>query len=68
MLGGYIIQIINFLWLTLLGLYLEQVLPKEFGKQQSVCFCVKMACDWCCSGKNRRNRVGVEPDSESDSP
>jgi hypothetical protein len=33
MMGGYIIQIINFLWLTLLGLYLEQVLPKEFGKQ-----------------------------------
>jgi len=42
-LKGLWVQVFNFFWLSLLGLYFEQVLPREFGTRQGWCFC----CRYC---------------------
>jgi len=39
-LTGLIMMFISFNFWLLLGLYLEQVLPKQFGKKQPTCFCL----------------------------
>jgi len=46
----------------LLGLYLDSVLPKEFGQKLSPCFCFKRSSyDGCC--KKPPNNGGVDDEN-----
>lgn len=36
---GLIMMAIDVVWISLLGLYLEQVMPKTFGRRRHPCFC-----------------------------
>ena len=40
MLTGYIMLIVSFLFWSGLGLYLENVMPRQYGKRRSPCFCL----------------------------
>jgi hypothetical protein len=40
MLAGLIMMVVSFLFWSFLGLYLENVLPRQYGKRLSWCFCL----------------------------
>ena len=48
----------NCIWLVFLGLYLEQVMPKTFGRRAHPCFCFK-ASFWGCSARKNKTKIGV---------
>lgn len=50
---GLIMQALNCVWIPLLGMYLEQVMPKTFGTRAHPCFCFK----WCCRKKSRNGII-----------
>ena len=46
---GLYMMIISFIFFTVLGLYLDKVLPKTYGETRGVCFCFsKRFCCSCC--------------------
>ena len=46
---GLYMMILSFFLFTLLGLYLDKVLPRQFGERRSLCFCLsKRFCCSCC--------------------
>ena len=48
---GLTMLLIDNVWIFLLGLYLEQVTPKKFGRRRHPCFCLSCKYWGCCSGK-----------------
>ena len=38
---GLVMLAIDSVWITALGLYMEQVMPKTHGSSKSLCFCFK---------------------------
>ena len=58
---GLIMMAIDVIWITLLGFYLEQVMPKTFGKRRHLCFCFSGSF-WGCKNK-RRVSVGLSDDA-----
>jgi ABC-type multidrug transport system fused ATPase/permease subunit len=55
---GLIMLAVDFLWMTLMGLWLEHVLPKTFGTRLSCCFCFQSGC---CK-RDRINKVNINED------
>jgi ATP-binding cassette subfamily A (ABC1) protein 1 len=49
---------------TVLGLYLDKVIPSKWGKSQHPCFCVAPKF-WGCGGKARRERMNSAEVAES---
>ena len=49
---GLIMLLIDCMWTFLLGLYLEQVTPKKFGRRRHICFCLSCKYWGCCRGGN----------------
>ena len=50
-------------WILLLGLYLEQVMPKKFGGRRHPFFCFKPSfwgCNNCCKNENNLNQVDLD--------
>ena len=45
-------------WLTIFGLYMEQVMPKTFGKRRNPCFFLQPSF-WCSSSKSSRAKIGT---------
>ena len=50
---GLVMMAINCVWICVLGLYLEQVMPKTYGKSRNVCFFLQPSYWGCC----RKTRV-----------
>lgn len=66
---GLIMLAIDFVWISLFGLYMEQVMPKTFGTRKHPCFCFKRDF-WPCLSKNKAridvHRNNVQPLSQTD--
>ena len=54
---GLMMQAFDCIWLTLLGLYLEQVLPKTYGVRRHPCFMFMPTWWGCCKKPNNRQIV-----------
>ena len=54
---GLMMQAFDCIWLTLLGLYLEQVLPKTYGVRRHPCFMFMPTWWGCCKKPNSRQIV-----------
>lgn len=49
---GLMMMAFDFVWISTLGLYLEQVMPKTFGSSKSVCFFASRNYWSCCRKKS----------------
>ena len=58
---GLIMLLFDNVWILLLGLYLEQVMPRKFGRRRHPFFCFKPAF-WscCCCCKKQDNQVDID--------
>ena len=67
---GLIMLVIDNMWIFLLGLYLEQVTPKKFGRRQNPCFCLSCKYWGCCgtkkSSQTYESKVQLEPVDDLD--
>ena len=54
---GLLMLLLDFVVLTLLGLYLDNVLPKSIGVRQHPCFCLSRA--FCCGQKGKGKKTEV---------
>lgn len=54
---GLCMMLFNCIWLLLFGLYVEQVMPKTFGRRRHPCF-ICMPSFWGC-GKDRKNKSKI---------
>jgi ATP-binding cassette, subfamily A (ABC1), member 3 len=61
---SFFLFIVGGIQLFLLGLYLEYVLPKSYGKRRNPCFCLTWICDRLKARKNMA--YYLEEDSGSD--
>ena len=52
---------IDCIWILLLGLYLDQVLPKEFGRRRHPCFMFTSEFWGCCKKKKDTAEDGPDP-------
>lgn len=59
---GLYMMVISFVSFTLLGLYLDKVLPKKYGEQRCPWFCLSKR--FCCSCCNRASIDDVDEDAE----
>ena len=41
---GFIMLLIDFAYLSILGFYLEGILPKTYGQRKGLCFCFVSSC------------------------
>ena len=49
----------NCVWLFFFGLYLEQVMPKTFGRRRHPCFFLKPSFYGCCKNSGNKIKVGA---------
>ena len=56
----------SFVFWSLMGLYFENVLPRQFGKRLHPCFCCVSAGTKCCTYADE-NSDSEDDQSESDS-
>lgn len=48
---GLIMLCVDGIWWLLFGIYLDYVMPREFGKRRNVCFCF----GWCFSFSKKKD-------------
>lgn len=60
---GLLMMALDMVWITVLGFYLEMVMPKTFGRRRHLCFCFQGSF-WGC--KPRRSRVQIGQVSDHD--
>ena len=60
---GFIMLAIDFFLLTILGLYLDNTMPRKIGKRKSICFCI-LPSYWC--GLKRSTKVDTNPNKSSE--
>ena len=60
---GIIMMAIDMVWITVLGFYLEQVMPKTFGRRRHPCFCFQGSF-WGCKAKRSRVQIGQVIDAD----
>jgi len=58
---GLIMMAFDFVWISALGIYLEQVMPKTFGSSKSICFCFKRDYWACCRRKTKIGSISNGP-------
>ena len=56
---GITMQAINCIWLTLAGFYLEQVMPKTYGRRRAPWFCLQPSFWGCCKKRAKIGAVGI---------
>ena len=52
---------IDMVWITILGFYLEMVMPKTFGRRRTLCFCISPSF-WGCKRKGA-HQISSAPDA-----
>lgn len=61
---GLVMLAVDCVWLTIFGLYLEQVMPKTFGRRRPICFFLYPSF-WGCCTKDNKARIGVATGHEN---
>ena len=54
--AGFLTFILTFIVMNLVGMYLEAVIPKEYGRTRTPCFCCSKSF-WQCGRKKKAGRA-----------
>jgi len=57
--------VLDFFLFTFLGLYLDKIIPSEFGQRLSPCFCCMPSFYRCCRKPRERRQVKDGADNEN---
>ena len=58
---GLIMLLFDNIWLLIIGLYVEQIMPKKFGRSRNPCFIFQCKEFWgCCKGNANKIRMDDE--------